>query len=138
MHQTIVKVEPFREPKLYNFGFLIPDMGAGRDFYSNKLGFVVRSEKYLPKDLPLGHGDKSFAFMLHYRPGVKTVRNDYPESTAFNTLVFQTEDLEAAIKVLEERGVNILSRKPRKGALGNYVAFEDPFGNVSELLGTSK
>jgi catechol 2,3-dioxygenase-like lactoylglutathione lyase family enzyme len=138
MHQTIVKVEPFKEPKLYNFGFLIPDMEAGRDFYSNKLGFVVRSEKYLPKDLPLGHMDKSFAFMLHYRPGVKTAKSDYPDSAPFNTLVFQTENLEATIKALKERGVNILSWKPQRGAGGNYVAFEDPFGNVSELLEISK
>ncbi|HEX8920305.1 MAG TPA: VOC family protein, partial [Pyrinomonadaceae bacterium] len=83
MHQTIVKVEPFKEPKIYNFGFLIPDMQAGRDFYGNKLGFVVRSERYLPLDLPLGHKDKSFAFMLHYRPGVMAVKSDYPRVAAF-------------------------------------------------------
>ena len=138
MHQTIVKVEPFKEPRLYNFGFLVPDMEAARDFYSNKLGFVVRSEKYLPKDLPLGHSDKSFAFMLHYRPGVKAVKTTDSASAPFNTLVFQTENLEAAAKVLRERGVNILSKKPQRGAGGNYVKFEDPFGNVSELLETSR
>lgn len=136
MHQTIVKVEPFKEPRIYNFGFLIPDMEAGRDFYSNKLGFVVRSEKYLPKDLPLGHLDNSFAFMLHYRPGVKAIKNDYPDSAPFNTLVFQTHNLEAAMKALKERGVNILSRKPQMSASGNFIAIEDPFGNVSELLET--
>ena len=62
MHQTVLsRWSRFKEPRLYNYGFLIPDMEAGRDFYSNKLGFVVRSEKYLPLDLPLGHKDKSFA-----------------------------------------------------------------------------
>ena len=59
MHQTIVKVEPFKEPGIYNFGLLIPDMNVARDFYPNRLGFVVRSEKYLPKDLQLGHKDNS-------------------------------------------------------------------------------
>ncbi len=134
MHQTIVKVEPFREPKLYNFGFLVPDMQAGRDFYSGKLGFVVRSEKYLPLDLPLGHGDKSFAFMLHYRPGVVRVRSDYPRAASFNTLVFETGDLRAASAELMARGVKFLDREPRRTARGSYLAFEDPFGNVSELL----
>lgn len=45
MHQTIVKVEPFEEPKIYNFGFLVPDMQMGRDFYTGKLGFVVSQRK---------------------------------------------------------------------------------------------
>lgn len=134
MHQTIVKVEPFKEPKIYNFGFLIPDMQAGRDFYGNKLGFVVRSERYLPLDLPLGHKDKSFAFMLHYRPGVTPVKSDYPRAAAFNTLVFETRSLQAAVKGLRGRGIKILTGKPLKDAGGSYVAFEDPFGNVSELL----
>lgn len=134
MHQTIVKVEPFKEPKIYNFGFLVPDMQVGRDFYSNKLGFVVRSERYLPLDLPLGHKDKSFAFMLHYRPGVMPVKSDYPRLAAFNTLVFETHNLQAAVKELAARGVKILTAQPQKDARGSYVAFEDAFGNVSELL----
>ena len=134
MHQTVVKVEPFKEPKIYNFGFLVPDMRAGRDFYSNRLGFVVRSERYLPLDLPLGHEDQSFAFMLHYRPGVTPVKSDYPRAAAFNTLVFETHSLPAAVAELTARGVKILTGKPRKSARGSYVAFEDPFGNVSELL----
>jgi predicted enzyme related to lactoylglutathione lyase len=134
MHQTIVKVEPFQEPKIYNYGFAIPDMGVGRDFYSNKLGFVVRSERYLPLDLPLGHKDKSFAFMLHYRPGIKPIKSSYPSPAPFYTIVFETDSLEAAIAELKKRGVKILSRRPQQGAEGNYVAFEDPFGNVSELL----
>jgi catechol 2,3-dioxygenase-like lactoylglutathione lyase family enzyme len=139
MHQTVVKVEPFKEPRLYNFGFLIPDMEVGRDFYSNKLGFVVRSEKYLPNDLPLGNGDKSFAFMLHYRQGVTPVKGDDPEGTPFNTLIFEADDLPAAVKTLEARGVKILRRPAqKKGAVGQSVAFEDPFGNVSELVETSR
>jgi catechol 2,3-dioxygenase-like lactoylglutathione lyase family enzyme len=134
MHQTVVQVAPFQEPKLYNFGFLVPDMQTGRDFYSTKLGFVVRSERYLPLDLPLGHKDQSFAFMLHYRPGVTPVKSGYPRAAAFNTLVFETANLSAAVKELRARGVKILSRRPLKGVEGSYVVFEDPFGNVSELL----
>ena len=134
MHQTIVKVEPFKEPRIYNFGLLIPDMGVGRDFYSHKLGFVVRSERYLPLDLPLGHRDKTFAFMLHVRPGVKAITSDYPNTAPFNTLVFETRDLQAATEELKKAGVKILSGRPLRSARGNYVVFEDPFGNVSELL----
>jgi catechol 2,3-dioxygenase-like lactoylglutathione lyase family enzyme len=138
MHQTIVKVEPFTEPKLYNFGFLVPDMAAAREFYSNALGFVARSEKYLPLDLPLGHKDKSFAFMLHYRPGVQSVKSEDPKGAAFNTLVFETDNLKAAMIELKKKGVRFLGGKQRRGSEGESVAFEDPFGNVSELLEVMK
>jgi len=134
MHQTIVKTEPFEEPKIYNFGYAVPDMQIGRNFYSNKLGFVVRSERYLPLDLPLGHKDKSFAFMLHYRPGVVPVKSDYPRVAALNTLIFETFNLAAATAELKKMDVKILSREPQQSARGKYVVIEDPFGNVSEIL----
>ena len=132
MHQTIVKVEPFKEPKLYNFGFNLPDLPAGRDFYANKLGFVVRSERYLPLDLPLGHADKSFAFMLHTRPGIIAIKSDYPNSVAFNTAVFSTPDLAATVSRLQINGVKIVG-PVQHNQRGDFVMIEDPFGNVSKL-----
>ena len=133
MHQTIVKVEPFKEPKLYNYGFSVPDMQAGRDFYANKLGFVVRSERYLPLDLPLGHADKTFAFMLHYRPGVVAVKSEYPRAVAFNTPVFATTNLSATIERLKASGVKIVNVKEEAGQR-KLAMIEDPFGNVSKLV----
>jgi predicted enzyme related to lactoylglutathione lyase len=134
MHQTIVKVEPFKEPQLYNFGYAIPDMSAARDFYSVKLGFVARSEKYLPLDLPLGHADKSFAFMLHYRPGIKPFKSRFPEEMPFNMVIYETANLHASISEFKKLGVKILGKGLQKGPQGNSIYFEDPFGNVSELL----
>src|SRR5437868_2401436 len=106
MHQTIVKVAPFKEPRVYNFGVLLPDMNAGRDFYARKLGFVVRSEKYLPLDLPLGHTDNTFAFMLHYRPGVTSIKSEYPQAAPFVTMVFATADLPQTVSELRRQKVN--------------------------------
>ncbi len=138
MHLTLVKTEPFKEPKLYNFGFLVPDMQIGRDFYSNKLGFVVRTEKYLPLDLPLNHQNKSFAFMLHYRPGVMPIKNDQPGLAAFNTLVLETSNIATAAKDFKKKGVKILNGGSRKTARGNHLLIEDPFGNVSEIIEVAK
>ena len=132
MHQTVVKVEPFKEPRVYNFGFLVPDMGVGRDFYANKLGFVVRSEKYLPLDLPLGHRDKTFAFMLHVRPGVTPVKRAHPKAAPFLTMVFETTDLAQTLGELRRRQVHVVALKPSR--LGQVAVIEDPFGNVSEIV----
>ncbi|HEX7177693.1 MAG TPA: VOC family protein [Pyrinomonadaceae bacterium] len=136
MHQTVVKVEPFKEPRVYNFGFLVPDMGVGRDFYTNKLGFVVRSEKYLPLDLPLGHPDATFAFMLHVRPGVRPVKSAYPEAAPFLTMVFETADLPQTLEGLRRKQVNVVAVKDSQQ--GRVVVLEDPFGNVSEIVEARK
>ena len=138
MHQTIVKVEPFKEPRIYNFGLLIPDMNAGREFYSNKLGFVVRSEKYLPLDLPLGHKDKSFAFMLHYRPGVRAVKGEHPKAQPFYMIVFETNNMGTAIAALTKQGVEFVGKEVTAEGKPGLVYFKDPFGNISELRNFNK
>ncbi len=137
MHQTIVKVAPFKEPRIYNFGLLIPDINAGREFYANKLGFVVLSEKYLPKDLPMGHADKSFGFMLHCRSGVRKVKNEYPRVVPYYTIVFETKSLQEAVNAMTNNGVKILGKTLSKNGKGGLLFFEDPFGNVSELVEVS-
>jgi catechol-2,3-dioxygenase len=128
MHQTIVKVDPFKEPRIYNFGVKIPDMGVAREFYVNKLGLGVLNERYLPKDLPLTHADRSFAFMLHFREPSQKVKYPYPSTMAFYTMVFATKDLKALYAHLSSVGVEIVHRSDES------IAFRDPFGNVSEVV----
>lgn len=138
MHHTASRVEPFKEPRIYNFGVLIPDMNAGRDYYSNKLGFVVRSEKYLPLDLPLGHKDNSFGFMLHYRPGVTTIKSAYPRASPFNTMLFTTDNLRGAMDALKSNGIKVVTTKPGPTRQLELLVFEDPFGNIFELMGAAR
>lgn len=133
MHQTITTVPSFAEPKIYNYGFLIPDMNTARDFYTRQLGFVVRSERYLPNDLPLGHRDNSFAFMLHYRSGVEAVQHNTTNSQHI-VLLFQTRNLEQTRKQLSEAGVVFQNAKPVDSAVGPLLSFYDPFGYLSELV----
>lgn len=137
MHQTIVQSPPFVEPKVYNYGFLISDMNKARDFYADIFGFVVRSEKYLPNDLPLGHADKTFAFMLHFREGIEPVQHNSSHSE-HTVILFETENIEEAVAYLTGRGVRILQRSPQKSVMGKYVSFQDPFGYVSELVERKK
>lgn len=132
MQITVGKVEPFAEPKIYNFGYYVPEMQAAREFYCGKLGFVALSEKYLPKDLPLGQAQGGFAFMLHYREGVKPVPVSSASAQPLNTLVYATDNLPAAMEQLKARNVNFTTLK-KKGEK-DRVRFTDPFGNPSELM----
>jgi predicted enzyme related to lactoylglutathione lyase len=135
MHQTIRLVEPFKEPKIYNFGFYIPDMDEGRSFYHDKLGFIEMTQKYLPGDMPLVHKNLALGyFMLHSRPGVQRINSAYPNQMPWYTVVFETDNLVAAVDQLKKNGIKVLTAKPQKGSSGRYIAFADPFGNVSELL----
>ncbi|MFZ6009221.1 MAG: VOC family protein [Bacteroidota bacterium] len=133
MHQTIVEAEHFQEPRIYNFGFLVPDMDKAIDFYSGQLGFTQRSRKYLPLDMPMGNPDNTFGFMLHYREGVEPMMHHSPD-TEHVVILFKTNDLEAAIKKLRDKGVKFLQKTIQSSALGNYISFYDPFGNLSNLL----
>lgn len=134
MHQTIRKVEPFTEPRLYNFGYRVPDMQAARDFYSGTLGFVALTERYLPRDLPLRDTAGNFAFMLHVRPNVSSLRDVDRNQSPLNVVVYQTPDLRLAESSLRTAGVKILTSRPLRGPEGPYIVFADPFGNISELV----
>lgn len=132
MHLTVVNVPRFAEPRLYNYGFKIPDMDRARAFFK-QLGFSERSEKYLPNDMPLGHSDNTFAFMLHFRHGVQAVQHNSVHSEHVIAL-FSARDLVTAVDMLVRAGAIVLDKAPTQGALGKTISFRDPFGYVSEVI----
>lgn len=133
MHQTITKVEPFAEPKIYNYGFRVPDMQQAIDFYCNKIGFREMSQKYLPYDMPLLHADNSFGFMLHFREGTEPLQHNSSDNQHI-VILFKTDDLHKAIVALKDKGVRLLQKKPQQSPLGRYISFYDPFGYLSEAI----
>ena len=131
MHQTIIATPYFDEPKIYNYGFLVSDMKASRNFYQ-QLGFLERSEKYLPLDMPLGNQDGSFAFMLHMREGVEPISFNSADSEHI-VILFQTSNLDNTIKQFKDK-VRFLQNKPQESDLGRYISFLDDSGYISELI----
>ncbi len=132
MHQTVGDVKPFKEPLIYNYGYLIPDMDRAIEFYSGKLGFVKRSNRYLPLDMPLGHNDGQFGFMLHYRVGVEPTQFNISDNEHV-VILFQTKDLDNTIEILKSKGVTFLEDKPVQSTIGRCISFYDPFGYLSEI-----
>jgi catechol 2,3-dioxygenase-like lactoylglutathione lyase family enzyme len=132
MQVTIYKEEPFIEPRIYNYGILIPDMEKARTFFKT-LGFVERSERYLPLDMPLGNADNSFGFMLHYRDGIESLHYNTANDEHI-VILFQTIDIEASIKEMKELNIKFVQSKVQQNELGKYISFRDPFGLVYELV----
>lgn len=137
LEQQIVKTPSFEEPRIYNVGFLISDMKAAREFYCDKLGFVVRTEKYYPPALPLGHGDGTFAFMLHQRDGLSSAEINY-QTDSQTVLIYETRNLEDTINRFKEMEIRLLSDKPMDSPEGKMIAFLNPAGLPMEIIERSE
>lgn len=123
LQQTYREPEPFTEPEIYNMGIYVRDVEASTRFYTTRLPFVARSRKYLPRDLPLGHPDGTFAFMLHVHRTEHIVpkRGDVQK-----VLLFATPDLAAARIAFEALGILVEGRAS--------LAFRDEDGIVHEVV----
>jgi lactoylglutathione lyase len=136
MQVTVYKEEPFIEPRIYNYGILIPDMEKARAFFK-MLGFAERSERYLPLDMPLGHSDNTFGFMLHYREGIESLQYNTANDEHI-VILFQTDNIETAVKEMKESNIKFIQTKIQESVLGKYISFRDPFGLVYELVEVKK
>ena len=106
----------------------VADMELGRKFYTEKLGWKVKTEAYLPNVLVMEHDGVDM--ILHVAD--KPIEIDYPHS-AQSLLIFQTEDAEAAHADLTAKGVDVLE-PVHESPPGWAFPFKDPFGNVHMLM----
>ena len=124
LQQTSREPAPFTEPKIYNMGIYVRDVEESTRFYTTRLPFIALSQKYLPRDLPLGHADRSFGFMLHVHRSTHV--NPEPGDVQ-KVLLFATPDLAAARVELTRRGVELVEGRGR-------LAFRDNDGIVHEVV----
>jgi len=127
--------------KLSNAQLWVRDQDEALAFYTDKVGWVVRSDIVMPElgDFrwlavgPEGQPDISVVLMAVPGPPVmdeqtaKQVRDLTAKGFA-GTLFLTTEDCEAAYKELTGRGVEFVE-KPERRPYGIDSAFRDPSGN---------
>ena len=105
-------------------GLSVTDMDKAIEYYAS-LGFPVRDRKLYPHYVELDHEDHDrFVFILArtQRPSPQTLLN------------FETPDLIERMRELSEKGVTSLDAQPRTFPEGVNAAYEDPSGNVIELI----
>ena len=125
LEHRVSAVPPFDEPKVYNSGLKQPDADtpALRVLFQD-LGMTVRTERYYPPSLPLGHSDGSFAFMLHENEAIEPeIRPRADPDAAAVSLVFAVEDMDAV-----RRQVGDGMTEPRGFALGERAHLTVPSG----------
>lgn len=135
LEQRIAAPPPFTEPHIYNYGFVHRDVGAVRGFYIDLLGFAVRTESFFPPALPLGNADGSFGFMLHQDTEIAETAQR-PIDGAGVSILFATDDLEAAEAYLRAADVPVRRVDPAERGGRRVLIIRDPAGVESEVWET--
>lgn len=119
---------------LHHAAIIVSDYRRARAFYVEKLGFPVLRENFREDrgdwklDLQFGDGELEI-FSI---PGAPP-RPSYPEAQGLRHLAFRVEDVEAAVKELEARGIPCepIRLDPYTGTRMTF--FHDPDGLPLEL-----
>ena len=119
---------------MHHAAIIVSDYQRSKAFYTETLGFPILRENFREDrgdwklDLQLGDGElEIFAI-----PGAPP-RPSYPEAQGLRHLAFRVDDVEAAVRELEARGVPCepIRRDPYTGGLMTF--FHDPDGLPLEL-----
>jgi len=123
MHKGVERVPTIRLVNVY-----VSDLDYAKDWYCKVLGFEL-AQDLPPLAAELRH--EGIVFLLH-QAKAPTARQFWTESMV--TLAFATDDVHEAMKTLKASGVKLIHSEPQFSPLGDWFAFEDPFGNVHEMV----
>lgn len=115
-------------PTIRLVNIYVSDLNHAKDWYGQVLGFE------LVRDLPplatqLRHD--GITVLLH-KAEDPTDRKFWRDS--MGTLAFATNNAHESMKHLKEAGVKLVHSEPQFSPLGDWFAFEDPFGNIHEMV----
>ena len=120
--------------QIHHVAIIVSDYQKAMEFYVEKLGFPVLRENYRPNkgdwklDLKFGDGElEIFAI-----PGAPP-RPNYPEAQGLRHLAFRVDDVERAVKELEERGIECEPIRLDPYSQRRFTFFHDPDGLPLEL-----
>lgn len=124
--------------KLYIKGIAVDDQAKALDFYTNKLGFVVKH------DIPLGRHRWLTLVSSEEPDGVELglEPNEHPAMRAFQEALmadgipftaFSVDDINAEVARLEAAGVSF-TQPPIKAGDATMAVFDDTCGNLIQLV----
>lgn len=106
----------------------VSDLDYAKDWYCRVLGFEI-AQDLPPLAAELQH--EGITFLLHQAEN-PTSRKFWTDSMV--TLAFTTDNVQETMKSLRESGVTLMHSEPQFSPLGDWFAFEDPFGNIHEMV----
>ena len=120
--------------RMHHIAIIVSDYERAREFYVEKLGFPVLRENFRQErgdwklDLKFGDGELEIFAV----PGAPP-RLSYPEAQGLRHLAFRVEDVEAAVRDLEGRGISCEPIRWDPYTERRMTFFRDPDGLPLEL-----
>ena len=124
--------------KIHHIAIICSDYAKSKDFYVNKLGLDIKQEMYREErdsyklDLTLNGEYIIELFSFPEAPA----RPSYPEAQGLRHLAFEVEDIEEAVKELNQKGIETEEIRIDPYTHKRFTFFEDPDGLPLELYET--
>ncbi|CAN7197460.1 SMU1112c/YaeR family gloxylase I-like metalloprotein [Rossellomorea sp. LjRoot5] len=124
--------------KIHHIAIICSDYTKSKDFYVNKLGLDIKQEIYREErdsyklDLTL---NEEYIIELFSFPEAPA-RPSYPEARGLRHLAFEVEDIEEAVKELNQKGIETEKIRIDSYTHKRFMFFEDPDGLPLELYET--
>ncbi|ERI92525.1 glyoxalase family protein [Clostridiales bacterium oral taxon 876 str. F0540] len=114
--------------KIHHVAIICSDYEKSKNFYVNTLGLKIIEETYRNErdsyklDLKVGDFGQIELFSFNNPPE----RPSYPEARGLRHLAFEVEDIEKAVKELEDNGVKVETVRVDEVTGRKFTFFEDP------------
>ncbi len=120
-----------------HIGIAVADLAQARTHWQ-ALGAVVTGEEMLPamglEVVVLDLGGAALELIASRSPDTPIARFLEKRGPGLHHLSFQVDDLEAALREAEARGLRLIDRTPREGAHHMHVAFLHPESAAGVLV----
>ena len=127
--------------KIYHLGYAVHDITAATRFYEEHFGARVGEPEEVEEQgivaAMFAVGESKIELLKPTRPDSPVSKFLEKRGEGFHHVAFQVDDLEAALRKLKERGVDLIDEEPRVGAGGTRMAFvhpRDAHGVLTELV----
>ena len=126
--------------KIDHIGIAVKSIESALKLYSDLLGLKLEGEEVVVEQkvktafFPIG--DTEVELLESTEPDGPIAKFIEKKGEGIQHIAFRVDDIEAALKEAEEKGIQLIDRKPRIGAGNKRIAFlhpKDTFGVLVEL-----
>lgn len=116
--------------KIDHLGIAVKSIEEGKSFWSDVLGLefegseTVEEQKVTTAFFPVGESEVEL--LESTSPDGPVARHIEKKGEGIQHVAFRVENIEEALKELQEKGIRLIDEKPRKGAGGAKIAFLHP------------
>lgn len=106
----------------------VQDQEAAKDFWMNKVGFVLKFEQQMGPGfswIEVGPSEEEFTTLVLYSKQAMEQHN--PAAVSHPSILFSTTDIEAAYEKMQQNGVEV--EKMLRMPYGTMFTFKDQDGN---------